>query len=74
MVSRDYYPHLALADVHAILAYYYRHQAELDDYLRQRSEEADQFQKQIEATQPSAEEVIAHLLAKRNARHASPAG
>jgi uncharacterized protein (DUF433 family) len=73
VVSPEWYPVLSLADVHAILAYYYRHQAELDEYLRYRWEEADSRQKDIEATQPTFAEVKARLLARRDAGHAPPA-
>jgi uncharacterized protein (DUF433 family) len=40
---------ISLADVHGALSYYFRHQAEIDEYLRQREEEAEQLRKQIEA-------------------------
>jgi uncharacterized protein (DUF433 family) len=40
---------LTLADVHGALAYYFRHQAEMDTYLRQREEEAEQLRQQISA-------------------------
>ncbi len=40
---------LTLADVHGALAYYFRHQAEMDTYLRQREEEAEQLRQQINA-------------------------
>jgi uncharacterized protein (DUF433 family) len=40
---------LTLADVHGALAYYLRHQAEIDEYLRRREEEADALRRQIEA-------------------------
>src|SRR5256885_17061382 len=39
---------LTLADVHGALAYYFRHQTEMDHYLRSREEEAEQLRKQIE--------------------------
>src|SRR5208337_481899 len=39
---------LTLAEVHGALAYYFRHQAEMDEYLRQREEEAEQLRQQIE--------------------------
>ncbi len=42
---------LQLGDVYSILGYYYRHQAELDEYLRQRNELADLTQREIEASQ-----------------------
>ena len=73
MVSTEWYPTLSLADVHGVLAYYYRHQAELDEYLQSRREEADTRQQEIEATQPTFAEVKARLLARRNAAHAPPA-
>ena len=72
-VSPEYYPALSLADVHGVLAYYYRHQSELDEYLQRRCEEADRLQKEIEAKQPSFAEVKARLLAKRQAAHAPAA-
>jgi uncharacterized protein (DUF433 family) len=39
---------LTLADVHGALAYYFRHQTEIDNYLRRREEEAEQLRQQIE--------------------------
>ncbi len=73
IVSEDWYPTLTLADVYESLAYYYRHQGELDEYLRRRREDADQRQREIEATQPTFAEVKARLLARRDAIHAAPA-
>jgi uncharacterized protein (DUF433 family) len=73
IVSDEWYPTLSLADVHGVLAYYYRHQAEVDEYLRRRREEADRLQSTIEATQPTFAEVKARLLARRIAPHAPPA-
>ncbi|MCA1613180.1 MAG: DUF433 domain-containing protein [Acidobacteria bacterium] len=37
------YPHLSLAQIHAALAYYYDHQAELDAEIRTRRAEADEL-------------------------------
>jgi uncharacterized protein (DUF433 family) len=39
---------LTLADVHGALAYYCRHAAEIDEYLREREQEADALRQQIE--------------------------
>jgi uncharacterized protein (DUF433 family) len=64
---------LTLPDVYGALAYYYRHQEELDEYLKRRREEADQAQQRIEAAGPTAAQVKARLLAKRSSAHASPA-
>jgi uncharacterized protein (DUF433 family) len=40
---------LTLADVHGALAYYHRHQAEMDNYLGRREQEAEELRRQIEA-------------------------
>jgi uncharacterized protein (DUF433 family) len=46
---------LALADVHAILAYYLRHQAEVDAYLAAQERQAEAVWREIDARQgPSA--------------------
>lgn len=39
---------LTLADVHGALAYYFRHQTELDNYLRQREDEAETLRQENE--------------------------
>src|SRR5437868_14534391 len=44
---------LSLADVLGALAYYLRHQTELDEYLRRREEEAETLRQQIEAANAS---------------------
>src|SRR5947208_3978166 len=72
VVSEEWYPTLSLADVYGVLAYYYRHQHELDEYLRCRREEADRRQKEIEATQPTFADVKARLLARKDASHPPP--
>jgi uncharacterized protein (DUF433 family) len=64
---------LTLADVYGLLAYYYRHRDELDDYLKRRAEEADRRRHEIETTQPTFAEVKARLLSERTAGNASPA-
>jgi uncharacterized protein (DUF433 family) len=77
LASAEYFPTLSLSDVHGALAYYHRHKAELDDYLRQRQVEADRLQKEIEtANAPFLSQMKARLDAartQRNAAHASPA-
>ncbi|MGH7226951.1 MAG: DUF433 domain-containing protein [Gemmataceae bacterium] len=44
---------LTLADVHGALAYYFRHQMEMDDYLRRREDEAEKLRQEIEAVNAS---------------------
>jgi uncharacterized protein (DUF433 family) len=41
------YPHLSLAQIHAALAYYYDHQAEMDAEIRTRWAEADNLAAQV---------------------------
>jgi uncharacterized protein (DUF433 family) len=64
---------LTLPDVYGALAYYYRHQEELDEYLKRRREEADRARQRLEAAGPTAAEVKARLLAKKGSAHASSA-
>jgi uncharacterized protein (DUF433 family) len=58
---------LSLADVHGALAYYCRHQAEIDDYLRRREEEAEKLRQEIEAANASR---LASLKARLDAARA----
>jgi uncharacterized protein (DUF433 family) len=44
---------LTLADVHGALAYYFRHQTEIDNYLRRREEEAEKLRQEIESANAS---------------------
>jgi len=44
---------ISLADVLGALAYYSRHQAELDEYLRQREEDAEELRRHIEGANAS---------------------
>lgn len=73
LVSPEWYDTLSLADVHAVLAYYYRHTTEVDEYLQRRRESADRLQDEIESRHPAFDEVKARLLARRNTAHASSA-
>jgi uncharacterized protein (DUF433 family) len=41
------YPHLSLAQIHAALAYYYDHQAELDAEIRERWAAADDLAAEV---------------------------
>jgi len=68
------YPTLQLADVYAVIAYYLRHQDEVNDYLRKRQAEAAELRREIESRQPGRAELRAKLLARRDRqeqRHAS---
>jgi uncharacterized protein (DUF433 family) len=58
------YDTLLLADVHAVVAYYLRHQDEVRAYLTRRGEEADALRTKIEADHPRLSRQ--ELLARRN--------
>jgi uncharacterized protein (DUF433 family) len=71
-IVRDY-PTLDLPDVYAVVAYYLRNRAEVDQYLEARREQAEKLQQEIEAQQPA--ELRAKLLSRKTQReqeHASP--
>src|SRR5438093_11851972 len=55
------YDTLALADVHAVIAYYLRHKVEVRAYLKRRKEEAEALRAKIETERPrvSREELLA---------------
>src|SRR5437773_6956695 len=55
---------LTLADVLGALAYYLRHQSELDEYLRGREAEAETLRQQIEAGNAERLAVVADLSSK----------
>src|SRR5438132_5520850 len=44
------HPHLAMAQIHAALAYYYENQDKLDDEIRRDLEEVDQFRSKSESS------------------------
>lgn len=59
------YDTLHLADVYAVLSWYLRHKAEVEDYLHKRAEEAKSIRGTIEAKQPDRSELRARLMARR---------
>ena len=69
------YDTLQLADVYAVLAWYLRHKADVDVYLRSRTVEAETIRQKIEAGQPDRAQLRARLTARatqREVAHASP--
>src|SRR5712672_2135769 len=60
------YDTLALADVHAVIAYYLRHRDEVRAYLKRREDEAVALRTKIEAERPRV--TREELLARRGAR------
>jgi uncharacterized protein (DUF433 family) len=63
------YDTLALADVHAAIAYYLRHRDEVRVYLKRREEEADLLRAKIEREHPRVgrEEILARRSATETA-------
>jgi uncharacterized protein (DUF433 family) len=59
------YSTLALADVYAVIAYYLRHRAEIEDYLAKREQQAEEVKKRIDSRQGDLSEIRARLLARR---------
>jgi uncharacterized protein (DUF433 family) len=59
------YDTLQLADVYAVLTWYLRHKAEVEDYLHKRAEEAAAIRRSIEAKQPDRAELRTRLMARR---------
>lgn len=62
------YPSLQLADIYSVIGYYLRHRSEVDAYLRQRAQQAEQVRHQNEARfDPRG--VRDRLLARRASQH-----
>lgn len=61
------FPTLDLSDVYAVIAYYLRHRDEIEDYLDQRDQFAEEVRQRIEAKQSDLGVVRQRLLAKRQA-------
>lgn len=71
-IAEGYQDIITLADVHAVLAYYHRHRAEVDSYLQRRNKEAEALRQQIEAEQPPRPGFRDKLLARQTARDHRP--
>jgi uncharacterized protein (DUF433 family) len=61
------YPSLSLADIYAVVGYYLHHRSEVETYLAQRRQQAEQIRKQNEERFPP-EGVRARLLARRQSQ------
>jgi uncharacterized protein (DUF433 family) len=62
------YPTLSLEEVHATLAYYWRHQVELDAYLRAASEHEERMIREQERHPSPAVKRLYQLLQERRAQ------
>lgn len=59
------YPTLALPDVYSVIAYYLRHRGEIEAYLGQREQLAEESRQRIERQQGDLSEIRVRLLARR---------
>ncbi len=62
------YPAVSLADVYDVIAYYLRHQNEVDQYIREREERAEAVRREVEARHPDMIGIRARLLARGEAQ------
>jgi uncharacterized protein (DUF433 family) len=60
----DSYPSLTLADVHTVLSYYGRHQAEVEAYLAKRHVQREATRRESEARFGNGRELKERLLAR----------
>ena len=58
------YSALSLADVHAVIAYYLRHTAQVDAYLAEQQRDADEIRRKIESN-PDMQQIRQRLLARK---------
>ena len=61
------YPAATLAEIYGVLAYYLRHQKEINDYLVEREKKAEEVRNCIQSRQQDLEELRNRLLARRGA-------
>ncbi len=56
---------LQLGSVYAVIAWYLQHKDEVDTYLAQRAEKADDIRRKVRARQPDQAELRARLMARQ---------
>ncbi|CAN5359078.1 hypothetical protein BH24GEM3_BH24GEM3_11700 [soil metagenome] len=61
------YPTTTLADIYAVVAYYLRYPDEVETYLAEREERAEQLRQRIESRQGDLSEIRRRLRARRGA-------
>ena len=61
------YPTAALADIYSVLAYYLRHQEDINVYLTEREQKAEEVRNRVESGQQDLAELRKRLLARRGA-------
>lgn len=58
------YPALALADTYDVIAFYLRHQAEVDQYISEREQRAHRVRQEVKARYPEMVGIRARLQAR----------
>jgi uncharacterized protein (DUF433 family) len=59
------FPSLGLSEVYGVIAYYLKHQPEVDAYLAERNHKGEEVRRQIEQSQGDMQDLRARLLARR---------
>ena len=59
------YPTATLADIYAVIAYYLRHREEIEAYLAEREQQAQEVQQRIESRQGEITDLHRRLLARQ---------
>jgi uncharacterized protein (DUF433 family) len=67
----DDYDVLSLAVVYATITYYLNHREEVDDYIRQQKDAAEEVRRTIEANQPEMLSLRKRLLARKQSNKTS---
>lgn len=66
------FPSVPLADAHAVIAFYLRRRAKIDDYLSKRNEEAEQKRREFESKFPPKGPTREELLDRWRQKHGAP--
>jgi uncharacterized protein (DUF433 family) len=59
------YPTAPLADIYAVIAYYLRHREDIEAYLTEREQRADEVRQRIESQQGDLADLRGRLLARQ---------
>ena len=59
------YPTATLADIYAVIAYYLRHQEDIEAYLAEREQQGQQIRERIERQQGDLADLRGRLLARQ---------
>jgi hypothetical protein len=60
------YPTAALADIYAVIAYYLRHREDIEAYLTEREQQAQEVRQHIESQQGDLGDLRKRLLARQH--------